>query len=754
VSIRPNKLEFRISTGLKNIIGKELITDDYIAIFELVKNSYDADASTVKIVFENMLSTSPEITPKILIIDDGVGMSYEDIIHKWLFVGFSEKKITKSSDFRDKITKRKRIFAGAKGIGRFSADRLGVFLSLYTRKHGETHFHGLYVDWSKFEADQEEEFQRVDVDYRELPTIPSDRPDLKNFEHGTVLEISMLRENWDRKKLLKLKRYLQRLINPSEEFHHQRFKIQLEAKEYLDEDEGKEDYDRINGPIQNVVFEKINMKTTQIRCQVTQENIVTELNDKGRFVFRFQEKNEYPELHDIQMRVFFLNEEAKTAFSKAMGIQPKSFGSIFLYKNGFRIQPYGNEDNDWLGLDRRKTQGYARFLGNRDLIGRTEVYGFQPGFQEVSSRAGGVTESEALRQLKEMFIEKVLRRLELYVIEAIYFDTDDIEKKRSPEQIKAGSINLIQKIVGSAKDPDKTVTFNKDLLTIFKERQFEKIPELVRNVEQLTKHVKSRETRRYIQKQLQAVKRDSARLESEVKQTKKELAVKERQALFLMDEISTDVEAVNNLKHTIKLATIAIENILDDIFRKIREGATLKDILPDIDDISLENKQARLLAEISTRANFDPKADWINEDLVFYIKQYVERILGRRKGPTIRYRFLGEEVSFTKRFRTSSIIIVLNNFIDNSIKHHARTITFSFRVKDKSLHVYVADDGDGVPVRAEKHLFTRGFSTTDGSGIGLHHVKSLVRAMGAEVSFVGNNFNNLGKGACFEMVFK
>ncbi|MBI9066273.1 MAG: ATP-binding protein [Salinivirgaceae bacterium] len=75
--------KFRISSQLKNIIGKELITDDYIAVFELVKNSFDAHAKNVEIKFEN---------DKIIISDDGKGMDRSDIINKWLFVAYSAKK--------------------------------------------------------------------------------------------------------------------------------------------------------------------------------------------------------------------------------------------------------------------------------------------------------------------------------------------------------------------------------------------------------------------------------------------------------------------------------------------------------------------------------------------------------------------------------------------------------------------------------------------------------------------------------------
>lgn len=77
------KLEFKISSGLKDIIGKDLITDDYVAIFELVKNSYDAHAKKVVITFE---------TNSIRIVDNGKGMSFNDLQDKWLFVAYSAKR--------------------------------------------------------------------------------------------------------------------------------------------------------------------------------------------------------------------------------------------------------------------------------------------------------------------------------------------------------------------------------------------------------------------------------------------------------------------------------------------------------------------------------------------------------------------------------------------------------------------------------------------------------------------------------------
>mgnify|MGYP000652268711 FL=1 len=138
-------LQFKISSALKDLVGKDLITSDNVAIFELVKNSYDAYANHVVITFSE---------DKITIADNGKGMSYSDLINKWLFLGFSAKKDgsedlvdEKQKSYRDKI---KRYYAGAKGIGRFSCDRLGRFLTITTKTNDATQVEQILVDWAKF----------------------------------------------------------------------------------------------------------------------------------------------------------------------------------------------------------------------------------------------------------------------------------------------------------------------------------------------------------------------------------------------------------------------------------------------------------------------------------------------------------------------------------------------------------------------------------------------------------------------------
>ena len=156
---RNKQLAFKVSSGLKNIIGKDLISDRFIAIFELVKNSYDAGASKVKINFDK----DKDGQSRIIISDDGCGMNYNDIINKWLFVAYSEKK-NKNRGNNSYIEKIKREVAGAKGVGRFSCDRLGETLKLMTKTITDQFVHVVDINCSNFEIDDIKEFKEIPVE--------------------------------------------------------------------------------------------------------------------------------------------------------------------------------------------------------------------------------------------------------------------------------------------------------------------------------------------------------------------------------------------------------------------------------------------------------------------------------------------------------------------------------------------------------------------------------------------------------------
>jgi signal transduction histidine kinase len=754
------ELEFKISTGLKSIIGRELITEEHTAIFELVKNAYDAGASKVKIIFENVKSEEWEKLSRVIITDDGDGMSLSDIKEKWLFVGYSEKKIDENmDDYRDKIVNRKRIFAGSKGIGRFSADRLGPRLNLYTKKANEDKIHMLEMDWAEFEKDQKKPFQTIFVKHSPLHELPSEilmslPEDSRKLRKGTILEISPLRDSWDRSRLLKLKRYLQRLVNPTQISDNQEFSIEIIAKEFAEEDKEEKvqkEHKDVNGVIKNIVLEKLGIKTTQIICNISEKKIVTELIDKDEFVFKLTEENTYKGLDNISIHVFYLNKEAKTEFTKTMGLQPVRFGSIFLYKNGFRIHPYGEEGDDWLGLERRKTQGYARTLSNREAMGRIEVNGLQPKFKEVSSRAGGLVRTKQVELLVDLFYDKVLRRLEKYVVEGIDWDMPPEKKRKSDEEIKRDSISLIAKIVGQVDDPNKNLIFNPDLLSIFKRREIENLPEVIKNVEELLNYVKTDSKKEAIREQIKSLRKIAKNLTAGLKIQDEELEIKKKEILFLKKSLAPDKKIIEDYHHTIRIATGYIDTYVKEINKKIRSHAKMEQIIPLIDLISAQNQKVKSLVSLVSKSNFNLQTKDVNKDIIEYIRQYLQDIL-RESVKRIRYSFQNDNLTFVTRFKPLEISMILDNFVSNSSKADASLIKIRFETIGKKLKILIGDNGHGIKPSIEQHLFERGFTTTDGSGLGLNHIKSTLEQNGWNVRFVGNNHENMGNGACFEVV--
>jgi len=275
-------VEFKISSGLKSIIGRDLITNDFVAIFELVKNSFDAQAKKVKVVFE----LEKKETAAIYIIDSGKGMSAADIRDKWLFVAYSAKK----DGEEDKGSRR--IYAGSKGVGRFSCDRLGQFLNLQTKAKSESTVNHISVDWGEFEKHPKLEFRNVKIAYFkkdafELPTTLFK----KSSAQGTVLKITGLREyeSWTREKLLRLKRSLQKLLDPFVGSDNSRELELICAREIGRDDKIGIPELMINGVIKNNVFDKFSKSSTVIRVTLHDAVAETELIDRGAEIYKTQE---------------------------------------------------------------------------------------------------------------------------------------------------------------------------------------------------------------------------------------------------------------------------------------------------------------------------------------------------------------------------------------------------------------------------------------------------------------------------------
>ncbi|OGJ15728.1 hypothetical protein A3K73_04080, partial [Candidatus Pacearchaeota archaeon RBG_13_36_9] len=616
--------------------------------------------------------------------------------------------------------------------------RLGSKLKIVTKTKENKNFNTLELNWQDFEEDQKKEFQSIPVKIDTAQILDRGFNIIK--DSGTVVEIYQLREKWDREKLQKLKRYLQRLINPLQV--NDAFQIFLKAEDFQVQDNQEEyDYNKVNGSITNRVYETLGLKTTTIDCKISEDGktIKTTLNDKGVFIFEFKEKNDFDLLKNIEIKISFLNRIAKTTFTKLMGVEPVNYGNIFVFKNGFRVMPLGDYRNDWLGLDIRKGQGYKRTLGTRELLGRVEINGYQENFREIASREG-LMHTHAFDQLIEFVMEKVIKKLEKYVIGAIYWDAliDEGNKRKDFNSIKLDSRKIIEQIAGNLDNKD--LRYNEDLLQIVEKKTIEKIPETVKNIENIIKKEKDKEIKELYNQQIQSLKLGVKLQKKEKEEEAEKREIEEKKVLFLEGVLSQDTKEILGLQHQIKTSASIIQNRISYLKSTDPKEINLQEYDKILDSILIENEKIRSIVEFITQANYNMKSSEITEDLVLFIKQYIKNV-----NPMISKKYNERELDirfenepeFIKKFKPLEITIILGNLISNSRKANSKNIEISFNVADnKKLLIHFKDDGDGIPKKYRGDLnkiFEFGETTTHGSGIGLYFVKEILKRIGGNI---------------------
>lgn len=813
-----SKLNFKISSGLKDLIGRDLITDDYIAVFELVKNSYDAFAQEVDIIFENIKTPNG----KIIIKDNGKGMNLDDIKEKWLFVAYSAKKDNSEEDeedqksYRDKIN-IKKYYAGAKGIGRFSCDRLGQYLTLTTRKNKNDDYHSITINWSDFEEDPKNEFMDIKVDYSTKKEPPY------KFNKGTVIEITGLRSNWDADKLRELKGKLSRLIAPTfvNKENEVNFKISITANEFKEEDKkniqksSKTDKDNswkiINGEIKNFVFETLKLKTTHIICRVSERKngvestITTSLIDRKNEIYKIIEKNTYKNLENVNYHVFFLNQGAKNSFSRQMGLQPVEYGNIFIYKNGFRIPPYGDEEYDTLGLSTRKQQGYARFLGTRDLIGRIEIIGDNPGLKEKTSRDGGLIDTLTFQEFVKCFYDKVIKRLEKYIVDirewGVHLDLEVFNeksqfislkesKKDNPditEQVKSDLVKLItnldptkeKEIIKIDYNPNiiKLVDLNqgessKKIINAFKKiagqsndlKSLGELEKLEKKIERLEKAKTETEldleaTTELYEEENKKLRIKNKKIEEEKEIIDKKLKLELEKNIYLRQSKNSDLSIeAQSLIHSIKLTAINISESIDHLYDEIVEKYKKDHFLLDsLSKIKFQAEKALKISNIINFSNFKDEKEEQTVDVVKYIEEYLKiyKLVKDKidEGNSIKFIINTNNSTFEKKINILEFSIILDNLVSNSKKAGAKKIFITINnPTKKSLNIIFADDGEGLPsifLKNPEKIFDLGVTTTDGSGIGLNSVRSALKNINGTIKYVSSSANF--SGACFEI---
>jgi signal transduction histidine kinase len=793
------KAYFKTNVLLKNIVGKDLINDDKIAVLELVKNSYDAAAKEVDLYFRNLVPTKsgkgpPVITtkqkgdnggivvlkPEILIVDDGSGMTQSDVLQKWLNIAFSKKKYEPK--------KGRRVMAGNKGVGRFSCDRLGEQLDLYTRTQGGDVIH-LSVDWTKFEIENKPNLviQKIPVTL-EKSNLEHVRTttELPDWSKGTILHIQGLRSAWGKDAILKLRAYLERLFNPNQAFEIEKFKLEIIAPDFAAYDLDARENEKINGPVQNEIFEKLNFKTTNIESTIDEDGklITTVLNHDGKEVYRVVEKNESPQLKSVKVVIYYLNPYKKTYFRKQTGLDSVEFGSIFLFINGFRIPPYGDRGNDWLGLDVRKTQGTSRYIGTRDVVGRIEINDLDNRFQVISSREG-IVKNQAATQL-DPFYKRAHLRLENFVVQGLGWDSvpeyirkqlrsdgtfkwnEKTEEYVESDSQKASRIgeNLLS-ILDSKPESVVRLTINPQLLDQVSSQHRETVNRILSHFEEYDSGVVDSKLRNALKKlrdvvdrqdrELAKLQKNLAEKESKIEDLTSEAQTREREVLFLKSISTLDQDNLVNMLHQVGLDSSTIKNNVERLLNMIARHETIgKDFLANtLEGISLANKKVLAISQFATKANFKLQSKPIQADLVSFIRQYLLNVARDYVAAGLKLTVDdGRAGQFEIKLKPIEVSIVFDNLLSNAKKAGAKEIVVSMdRVAENELRVVVTDKGRGFSPQIKKleDIFRRGFTTTTGSGLGLYHVSTILKSMNGTISAAAGPE---GKGAQFTIDIK
>ncbi len=784
-------LFFKVNAAIKNIIGKELIYSDNVAVVELIKNSKDAKASQASIIFkdENDLNNG-----SITISDNGKGMTLSEIKEKWLNIAYSEKK--KSLD--------NVIYAGNKGVGRFSCDRLGSMLTLFTKSISGDYIK-LKINWQDFEnRRQNEEVSKIPVEYEILTKETFLKEiQLSTFTTGTILKITSLRDTWPTNKLKKLISELEK-FSPSLEDD---FTINIFSENQDADLKGK-----LNTKINNNILEKVSFKTTYIKSSIDSNGheIKTTLFYQGQEVYSYEVPNPYKTLKNISVELHYIDTIARAYFTKKMGIRLVDYGSVFLFYNNYRISPYGNPKNDWLGVDQRKGQGRARYFGTRELFGRIDIVDKDATFDVLTNREG-LARNKAFHELIAYdkddrisiysddenneetesygYVINIIRQLEAFIVDALdwnkFIDIINPDSKKvisekdilsNPDRYKIKKIesekikmvcerllksnwniknlrineNLIKHISDIANQ--KREEFLNDFLDKVESKSFNEMSGYEKGTAKKIIEEERNRTKKAIEDK---EKSDKIRLETENKLHLKVKEVEEKKKTieqinsvnsFLKKSSNQDIEDLLVSMHSILVNTSTIRNNIISLLQCDNLSEDIKNFALNVYEANQKNDN---IAKFATLYNFSDKNNEINGELTTFINKYLEEYTSQKTKNKIKIiNKLNPDISVNREFIPLEIMMMLENIISNAEKAKATQLIIENKVIENKVLFLFNDNGKGITnsryLENPNLIFDKGETSTTGSGLGLFQLKKTVDKMNGTVKIL--NYDN-----CFEL---
>jgi signal transduction histidine kinase len=392
-------LVFKPRARLLLQLGDQLIKNEIIALLELVKNAYDADASVVTI---DMKKVDQKEIGQIIITDNGTGMDKKIIENVWMEPG-SEHKANKFNA-RELSPKYDRLPLGEKGIGRFGVHKLGKKITLISRKAGKKEVY-ISINWERF---------KVSKYLEDIPiTIKERKPEVfLGRETGTKIIVKNLQTDWTRGMVRDVYRGLNSLNSPFKTPDHFRIKFTIDNTDLI---KGLltlkdiKDYAlyRFKCKMENDKITEFEYKFTPWPSMKKLKRKVVTIEDKflkeSKRMIDKKDNPIDPGKHKIGEITFEGLIYDRTPMILALGVQDKKGlreylnknGGIRVYRDGIRVYDYGEPDNDWLNLDIRRVNVPGKRISNNILIGAISLSREDSTALKEKTNREGFIENEA-----------------------------------------------------------------------------------------------------------------------------------------------------------------------------------------------------------------------------------------------------------------------------------------------------------------------------------------------------------------------
>jgi signal transduction histidine kinase len=461
-------ISFKPKARLILQLGDRLIANEKIAISEVIKNSYDANARKVTVVMNDINDVEKA---EIIIVDDGKGMNLDILENVWMEPGTNYKeKILKECQNINNNLPIARLPIGEKGIGRFGVHKLGNKIELISKQKGFNEVK-LFIDWKKFDSDKYLEDEKIEIIEKEL----DDGLFFDKDKTGTYIRLTDLRKEWQKRDFRTFYRNAMSLVSP----FSSKDDFTVEVKSNLNWEHGLINLETVK---KNALwYFKISTKNGEIDTfkykfrpykymEKLENKTITELDeyishDKN---IKRKEGKEYINIDnqgfgDIEIEGYIFDFDKNTLdlsdINDRKGIKDyvKDNGGVRVYRDGMRIYDYGEFGNDWLGLDQARINAPTSKIGNKLILSSISLKRQDSSELEEKTNREGFIENEVFNNFRDTVIfilNKVnfLRNVDKDKIRNIYRQEVDLEES---------TVSIIKKVEKKIKN-EKVIPLEED----------------------------------------------------------------------------------------------------------------------------------------------------------------------------------------------------------------------------------------------------------------------------------------------------